>query len=500
MGSGGPWHSVGSSVGFVQLPSSFRLPSPSRLHGGMAGAVLFSDITHRYPRHVRRLLPLLVFLTACSQAPAAETSTTTTTTASTTTTTLGAAGIYALVSPSLAFVETPIGSGSAVLVDPATLVTNAHVVWPAAQVTVSFPNGAGGLVDVVGYDWMADLAVLDVSGLADLPNPVILDTADRQPGEPVYLVGYPADDPGTTEPAITAGIVSRSRTWDAGEMTFIQSDALISGGQSGGALVDERGDVIGISGLSVGEGFALALSSADLEIRLAEIRSGTDRHGIGERTIAALTGAPSSESFVGYILDETVFVFDGRAGDAMSIEISASAPFNADLVGPDGFVETTTEFAETFAVLAADLILDGPYFVVVYPESSPLESVSVVGVETRAWSDPDHGTPISIGSPVAGNGDYPGDLDWYRLDLTTGQTVTITVSSVNIDAALLVDILDPANTSVFASDSDSGGGVIGYDAQLVFTAPETATYAVAVFDETGFGPGGYIVNVEEGRR
>lgn len=465
----------------------------------MTRAVSLPDAAHRYPRHVRRLLPLLVIVAACSQAPVAQPSTTSTT-APTTTTTLGAAGIYALVSPALAFVETAIGSGSAVLVDATTLVTNAHVVWPAEQVSVSFPNGAGGLVDVIGYDWMADLAVLDVSGLSGLPKQVVLDTSDRQPGEPVYLVGYPADDSGTAEPAITSGIVSRTRTWDLGEMTFIQSDTLISGGQSGGALVDERGEVIGISGLSVGEGFALALSSADLQIRLAEIQSGTDRHDLGARTIASLSGEASSESSVPYILDEAVFVFDGRAGDTVAIELGGSAPFNADLVGPDGFVEATTEFPDTDAVLEADLVLDGPYFVVVYPESSPLEIVTVSGVETRAWSDPDHGPTVTIGEPVAGNGDYPGDLDWYRMDLAGGQTVTITVSSVNIDAALLVDILVPANSPAFASDSDSGGGVIGYDAQLTFTAPDTATYAIAVFDETGFGPGGYIVSVEEGRR
>lgn len=445
-----------------------------------------------------RTLPIALALGACSLTPAAVTSTTTST-VSTTTTTLDAADIYALVSPSLAFVETPIGSGSAVLVDTTTLVTNAHVVWPAERVTVSFPNGATGTVDVVGYDWMADLAVLDPSGLAGLPAPVVLDTSTRQPGEPVYLVGYPADDPGTAAPAITAGIVSRSRTWEHGEMTFIQSDALISGGQSGGALVDDRGEVIGISGLSVGEGFALALSAADLQARLGEIRSGIDRYGLGDRSMRTLMGGPSTNSSVPHILDETVFVFDGHAGDAVSIELSASALFNADLVGPDGYVEATTDTPDTFTILEADLILEGPYFVVVYPETEPLDTVTVAGVDTRQWTDPDHGKALIVGSPLAGNGDYPGDLDWYRLDLAAGQTVTITVSSVNIDAALLVDILDPANTSAFASDSDSGGGVIGYDARVIFTAPETATYSVAVFDETGFGPGGYIVSVEEGR-
>ncbi|MDX1448229.1 MAG: serine protease, partial [Acidimicrobiia bacterium] len=437
--------------------------------------------------------------TACVQAPAAETTTSTSIATTTTTTSLGAADIYALVSPSLAFVETRIGTGSAVLVEPTTLVTNAHVVWPDTHAAVSFPNGTSGTAAVVGYDWMADLAVLDVSDIAGLPGHAVLDTSVRQPGEPVYLVGYPADDASSAVPAITAGIVSRTRVWEAGGMTFIQSDALISGGQSGGALVDDRGRVIGISGLSVGEGFALALTAADLEARLDGIRGGTGGDGLGDRSFEALAGPVVSNSSVSHLLDETVFVFEAVAGDTVTIELTADTPFNADLVGPDGFVEASNDRTDTTATLEAELVLDGPYFVVVYPEDQPIGRVDIGGVDARTWTDPDHGRLVTIGTPLAGNGDYPGDLDWFQLDLTAGQTVTITVSSINIDAALLVDLLNPVDGSAFASDSDSGGGVIGYDARVVFTAPETASYAVAVFDETGFGPGGYMLTVAEGR-
>jgi len=446
-----------------------------------------------------RFFVLVLFIGACSGTPAVET-TSTTAPAPTTTTTLGAADVFDLVSPSLAFVETPIASGSAVLVDSTTLVTNAHVVWPAEEVSVSFPNGAGGVVPVIGYDWMADLALVDVTSLRGLPSPTTFDTNAPAPGTAVYLVGYPADDLETAAPAITAGIVSRTRTWLDGGMTFIQSDALISGGQSGGALVDDRGRVIGISGLSVGEGFALALTAGDVEIRTAAIRDRTDIDGLGDRAVADLTGAAGGDGSVPYVLDEAVFIFDGLAGDIVSIEVSASAALNADLVGPDGFVEATSGEPGLRVALEADLILDGPYFVVVYPEFEPLATVAVTGVETRIWTDPDHGKVLKVGSLLAGNGDYPGDLDWFTLELEAGQTVTIVASSINIDASLLIDLLVPDGESVFVSDSDSGGGVIGFDSSIEFTAPKTGSYAVAVFDETGFGPGGYVVRVEAGRR
>jgi S1-C subfamily serine protease len=446
----------------------------------------------------RRLLPFLLVLAACAgdTIPA----TTTTTTVPPTTTTLDAAGIYALVSQSLAFVVTPVGTGSGILIDATTLVTNAHVVWPATTVSVSFPSGASSDAPVVGYDWMADLALIDVSAMGDLPPPVVTETAPLEPGTDVYLVGYPADDLATASPAITGGIVSRSRTWEEGGMAFVQSDALISGGQSGGALVDREGRVVGISGLSVGDGFALALTASDLLERIHEIRAGIDRHMLGARSVPDLTGPPTDVGSVPHLLDEVVFVFDGSAGDVVTLEIDATSIFNADLVGPDGFIEATTGEPGFSSVLSADLVLDGPYFVVIYPESEPIASATVTGVEARRWNDPDHGVQLQVGEVHAGNGDYPGDLDWFRLDLRAGQTVTITATSINIDASLLVDFLDHTAGSAFVSDSDSGGGVIGYDARVEFTAPETASYAVVVFDETGFGPGGYLIRVEEGLR
>ncbi len=440
-----------------------------------------------------RFSALLLFVVACSAAPM---TTTTTTTAPATTTTLGAADVYSLVSASLAFVETPIGRGSAVLLE-AGLVTNAHVVWPAEEVTISFPGGLSAVVAVIAYDWMADLALLDVSGLTDLPPPALLHTRPAEPGTTVYLVGYPADNQQSASPAITRGIVSRTRFWTETGMSFIQSDALISGGQSGGALVDEQGRIIGISGLSVGDGFALALAASDLEQRVSAMTDGSDPDGLGLRAVGDLTGGPSSSGSIAHILDETVFVFDGIPGDNITIEIRGSSTINADLVGPDGFVEAANNEPGTLLVLEAEIVLAGPHFIVVYPESGPVEEVTVSGVEVNAWIDRDHGRPVAVGSSVAGNGDYPGDLDWFLLELEEGQTVTVRASSINIDAALLIDFIAG---SAFESDSDSAGGVIGFDAMIEYTASETGSYAVAVFDETGFGPGAYVLTVEETQR
>jgi len=446
---------------------------------------------------VARVLPvvLLVGLTACTSVP--ESTPTSTTAVARTTTTLAATEVYDTVAPSLAFVETDLATGSGVMVDPVTLITNAHVVWPETSALVTFPDGSSGRAPVVGYDWMADLALIDVGVLDSLPPAAVFDMDPLPPGTPVYLVGYPADAPDSATPAITSGIVSRLRVWEDTGLTFIQSDALISGGQSGGALVDDHGRVVGISGLSVGEGFALALTMADVFDRLPGMRSDRGRDGLGGRSFVDLAGTAASSGTVPHALDESVLVFDGHDGEPVTIGVHADDPVSADLIGPDGFVEATTSEPGTDVSLEADLILDGPYFIVVYSDEGPVDHFEVTGVETHAWRDPDHGVTLSVGGAVAANGDYPGDLDWFRLDLLVGQTVTIRASSVNIDPAILIDLAPPGDDSAFDSDSDSGGGVLGFDAELTYTAPTSGTYTVAVFDETRFGPGGYIVSVED---
>ena len=84
------------------------------------------------------------------------------------------------------------------------------------------------------------------------------------PGRSVFLVGYPAETDVFPQVSITEGIVSRFREWDLAGLTLFQTDAAIAGGQSGGALVNTDGDVIGISTWGFSEaGFSVATSAAD---------------------------------------------------------------------------------------------------------------------------------------------------------------------------------------------------------------------------------------------
>ena len=102
----------------------------------------------------------------------------------------------------------PTGTGSAILIQDGYLLTNAHVVWPYAQVRIVFPDGSQHLVaPVVGWDLIADLALVGPIETQIEPVPLV-DAAELPIGSDVYLIGYPAEEEAFPQPAMTNGILS----------------------------------------------------------------------------------------------------------------------------------------------------------------------------------------------------------------------------------------------------------------------------------------------------
>ena len=222
----------------------------------------------------------------------------------------------------MAFIQTPTGNGSGVLVQGGYVVTNAHVVWPFDQVRVVFPDGSEHPeAPVMNSDLMADLAV--IGPLKTSAEPLTLaDGEDLVIGGEVFLIGYPAEQEEFPQPAITRGIISRLRQWEPIEMTYIQTDATIAGGQSGGILVSEDGDVIGISGLSFGEAaFGLVASAADVEPRIEGLISGKDLSGLGDRMVPAGGGRTEHEFNLLNTGDASMYVINEPAGTKVDIEV-----------------------------------------------------------------------------------------------------------------------------------------------------------------------------------
>jgi S1-C subfamily serine protease len=155
------------------------------------------------------------------------------------------------------------GAGSAVvLTDDGYLVTNAHVVARATSGSATFPDGTESAVDFIGSDPLSDLAVIRARGSA--PPAANLGDADRLVvGQLVVAVGNPLGLAGS----ISAGVVSGlgralpTQTSRAGRVIedVIQTDAALNPGNSGGALADTRGQVVGINTAVAGVGLGLAV-------------------------------------------------------------------------------------------------------------------------------------------------------------------------------------------------------------------------------------------------
>lgn len=148
-------------------------------------------------------------------------------------------------------VPAQMGSGSGVLVSAdGYIVTNNHVVQGADKVQVTFNNRNHQIAEVVGTDPSTDLAVLKIEG-KDLPYMEFGNSDDVELGQWVLAVGYPLN----LDITVTAGIVSgKSRSLDlpnkdaaSAVSSFIQTDAAVNPGNSGGPLVNTAGQVIGIN-------------------------------------------------------------------------------------------------------------------------------------------------------------------------------------------------------------------------------------------------------------
>jgi len=141
-------------------------------------------------------------------------------------------------------VERSLGSG--VIYDGAGhVVTNFHVIAQATQISVQLRDGREAPAELVGSDQDTDLAVLKI-GLGDLPG-IALGRSDRlRVGDPVLAIGNPMGLGQT----VTQGIVSATGRGRLGVSTFenfIQTDAAINFGNSGGALVNAQGELVGIN-------------------------------------------------------------------------------------------------------------------------------------------------------------------------------------------------------------------------------------------------------------
>lgn len=190
-------------------------------------------------------------------------------------------------------VQTPKreAAGSGVIISSdGYIVTNNHVVQGANTITITLNDNREFTARLIGGDADTDLALLKIDG-QDLPTLTIGDSDALKVGEWVLAVGNPFNLTST----VTAGIVSaKARGLGAnrsGIESFIQTDAAINSGNSGGALVNARGELVGINamlysntGSFTGYGFAIPVSI--MKKVVADLKS----YGVVQRALLGISG------------------------------------------------------------------------------------------------------------------------------------------------------------------------------------------------------------------
>ena len=143
-----------------------------------------------------------------------------------------------------------VGTGSGVIVSPdGYIITNHHVIENSSEVIVTTNDNKEYEAEIIGFDEVTDIAVLKIKSDINLDYIFFGDSDSTLIGEWVLAVGNPYNLNST----VTAGIVSsKSRDlneYDQKNQSFIQTDAAVNFGNSGGALVNIRGELIGINTL-----------------------------------------------------------------------------------------------------------------------------------------------------------------------------------------------------------------------------------------------------------
>jgi len=188
--------------------------------------------------------------------------------------------IIARVKPSVVYIETTTSAGSGIVVGAdGYILTNAHVVSGVSSATVKLSNGGSFTGNVVGRDENIDLALLKIN-ITGLSAAFLGDSDSVEQGDSVFTFGYPLGIEG--EVAFKEGTLSRHRKVD--DITYLEISAQILPGNSGGPLVNQSGEVIGVNtwaqgiekieGVLIGETLKYALPINIAKSLIPELKNG----------------------------------------------------------------------------------------------------------------------------------------------------------------------------------------------------------------------------------
>ena len=214
-----------------------------------------------------------------------------------------------------------IGSGF-IINEEGYILTNYHVIQGAQEISVTLSNDVTTTAQVVNYDENQDVAMIKITDESvEIPATVELGDSDSlQPGEEVIAIGTPLST--ELSSTVTKGIISatsRSVAVESGvTMNLIQTDAAINAGNSGGPLVNTKGEVVGINSSKISgeavEGIGFSIPINDIKDKIESLSKPILNLGISVRTIdEALSKQLNMEQGL-YVVEVTEFSSAEKAG------------------------------------------------------------------------------------------------------------------------------------------------------------------------------------------
>lgn len=343
----------------------------------------------------------------------------------------------------------PISGGSGVIIDAAQgiVVTNNHVVESGTKFTIDMTDGRLFDAVLVGTDKATDIAVLKIeaSGLSQV---VTVDSDTLRTGDLAFAVGYPLG----LDQTLTMGVISglgRSGLGDAVE-DYIQTDAAVNSGNSGGPLLDSRGRLIGINtsilsgggdplGLGGGggnDGIAFAVPTRIMTFVVDQIRA---NGAVSRGRIGAILGSLSAERArdLGLGIVRGAIVEDVapgspaegaglRRGDIISRIQNRPVANAGSVLATVGIAPPGTRLDLTYMRGGRDMTTS---LTVADPTPGPLDlgsdAVQAFGAQFRSTPDSLQVVAVEAGSPAAAQGLRAGDIVQAVGDTPVSDLVTL---------------------------------------------------------------------------
>jgi S1-C subfamily serine protease len=428
--------------------------------------------------------------------------------------------VYRQASPAVVSIQTQSGTGSGSIISPDGLIlTNAHVVSNVRQVRVVLADGRRLDGEVIAFaEGGLDLAAVRVRA-QNLPTIPLASAGSVQVGQRAFAIGNPF---GQFQGTFTTGIVSRLDT----NRGLIQTDAAINPGNSGGPLLNSQGQMIGVNsaifsprGAGGNTGIGFAISMDRVQPFLVAVREG--RAPRTAQQAPQLGGGPNAQritlngspvqgvlsSSSGVLSSDNSFfnayTFEGQAGQQVTIEMT-SRDVNPYLIllRPDGsdLAQDNDSAGDRNARLTTVLPETGLYTILANTFEPGETGRYRISASTGARPNTDTTPSPSARVLLQVEGSLgPNSLIWaednspyqeYALDGRAGQTVTITMESIEFDTYII--LLDSNGRVVGQNDDESTSST---NSQLTVTLPRTGTYRIIANAYDRNGRGRYVLTV-----